>query len=256
MNYYTLKQIILGLRDEYKKNQSLLSELKQYITLKKDERIQDFGFYPYNYHQDKYIELVIEEKLTLIEKLLNHIYRTIVKGEEKVITPVSHELSGEKRYVVLPKDVRLGLDDDRLNEFYSNVDKILGSEFIQKIANGKATLPNAKADIKIFPGGISSYNNYLFELYPPTGIKYNAADDELIVTAYEDPVFSEHLDNILNIRVPKDKFNKEQRYIIDNNPNTEMNVVFHGNTATRVPQYFDIEEENSNTIAFVRNKKK
>lgn len=86
---YTIQEIILGLRDEYQKQQEELKELKKLCRFDK-KIVEDFDFYILN---EKYIEELQSElcckyieKQNKLQKLLNNI-DTIINGERINISP-------------------------------------------------------------------------------------------------------------------------------------------------------------------------
>ena len=91
MGYYTLREVILGLKDEYQKNEKTLEGLKKYINVTTDKELSEFAFYSYNFKDSKYIQLLLEEKQSRIIKTLNNIKNRLTLADERLVLETNPE---------------------------------------------------------------------------------------------------------------------------------------------------------------------
>ncbi len=255
MSYYTLREVILGLKDEYQKNEKTLEGLKKYINVTTDKELSEFAFYSYNFKDSKYIQLLLEEKQNRIIKTLNNIKNRLANTKTTKETPVSRESQKQYKYLVLPTNKlyeTTGGDFD--NSFYNAVDKILSDTFHRNI-DGKIELADERLVLETNPERIIATTLPGRIDYPSAGIIYSSKLNQLIITGYDEELFNDHLDNIFNIRINQDFFNAYQRRMIDSNPNSRKKLVITGNSATRNSQYFSFDDQDDETVVLRRIKK-
>jgi hypothetical protein len=250
MDYYTLSQIILALRDEYKKNELLLEDLKKYTILPDFKTIDDIEYYGYNDGNKYYLELSLNARQNAIMQTLTNIYNKIV-GNTKKVFPISKQYNNDKRYMVFPD-----YHTQYLNEInfmlHHKVDEVLGTKFSRHIATDAIFESDSNLDIKFNQSGITSHVDYLFDAYPPAGIIYRGKDDSMIVTAYEEFLYLDSFNNIINAKIKKSSLPLYHQSIIDKHKNKELLV--EGLSITRASQHFEFDDVEENTVLLRRKK--
>lgn len=256
MEYYRLREVILGLRNEYKKNEERLEALKKYIIVNDDVTLDEFDFYSFANDKNKYIELIIRAKQSFIVSLLERLQNKLIKKDNMRQIPISRGYNEDYNYLVLPEEVIYRIDQDKECDLYSEADKLLRNEFITNVTGRKIYVPEADLNLSISPSGIIARTEHHETSYPPAGFIYSAKGDRMLITAYEDYLYNEHINNIFNIRIPSDNFNKTTREIIESNPNIYKELVLEGAEATKNSQMFKMEDINSTTVGLKRTKNK
>ena len=256
MEFYRLRDVIIGLRDEYKKNEQRLEALKQYIDIKEDANITEFEFYSYVNDDNKYVEMVLQAKQNFIVEVLNKIKKSLGKKSEMKSIPLSRGYNNDYTYLLAPEEQYYTIDESKSCDLYYEADKILNSPFVSKVAHGRIVLPDQLFDITISPSGIIAHNDSHDCALPPAGFIYSAKGDQLIITAYEDYLYNEHINNILNIKIPAVRFNDDIRNIIEGNPKLRKDIIVEGAEMTKASQLFKVEDINSSTIGLVRKRKR
>ena len=253
MQYYKFKQIILGLRNEYKKNEKALEDLKNYLP-GEEEDIKNYNFYSFKHNNDRYVQLLLEKKQSMILKLLSYIQNMIItSNKSRVITIEKGIKNGDKKLIV-PNDDIDSLSDTERNSFYQAVNNILSSEFFESLTDTHIKQKEDWFRLDISPEKIIGTTIGGTIVYPPTGVIYSSKLDQMIITAYEEEIMLEELYNIFNINLDKSLFNKGQREIIESSPDFNKELVVNGSTLTRNSQFFSFEDEDDKTVVLQRKK--
>ena len=252
--YYTLKQVVFGLREEYLYNEKALNSLKKYITLTGDKELKEFDFYEYTRGNNGYIQLVLQERQSAIVRLLQLFQNAIIQQDKEKELHISRELNGNNNYLILPNNDSYKINDDVANDLYQSVDRLLNSDFVKKISNSYIK-DGDKYSLKLSPERItvSTYPGHIE--FPSAGIIYNAKQDQVVITGYEEALMYEQLMNIYNIKVDRDYFSEEQKDIIETSDAYNKDIRIVGNTLDRSSQFYDVIDEDDKTIVLQRNKK-
>ena len=246
MESYKYRQILLALREEYKKNEKELQALKKYICLTSDKELQDFYFGISAQGMDKFIELELKHKQSMILKLIESLQNTIVKKSNTITTQISLEYNGEKRYIVRPDSTDYAIND--MNSFMADADRVLGNKFTQNITTSKIRVPETKFSIRTVPSGIIADTGDYSAFYTPSRLVYKSVDDSIDLTVYDDPLYLEQADYIFNTEIPAKDLPKFHRDIIDNSKVADKKIGIQGLSLTKVPQTFQLEDTDDMVV--------
>ena len=252
MQSYTYKQVLLGLREEYLKNQKRLDALKNYVNLAEKKEYEEFDFYVFNEGRDKYIELVLRERQSMIVKIIESLSNKIVGEEGKKTTAIAHEYNGEKRFLTVPTTNNYSIND--MNAIMADADRILGSEFVQSIAVPKINVNDKDFYFRLSPSNIVVSTGEKNADYVPARFLYTPASDRLSIIAYDDPLYMEHINNVFSFKIPAEIFSDYHRTILDASKNKDKDLSIQGLSLSKIPQLFDITEPDDKSVLLKRVK--
>jgi len=224
--YYTYEKILLGLRDEYLRNQALLNKLKKYIYIGDLEyKIESFCIKA-NFKDevkpnqiiesdDNVVRLILQitQKLSTIQQVLAKINSLICSGET-LQNNLMYELEKEndsynfikickQRRVTIEPELRIcGNSGD--TEFTRLVEQILNSEFM---------LSHEKNANRLFCGAmlnITPQQIYLGEYHQ--NIIYFPNEDILQVCGFND---TKQVSNFMNYQIHSDYLDDNIKTLID-----------------------------------------
>ena len=253
MQSYTYKEILLGLREEYLKNQQRLDALKKYVSLDNKKEYEEYGFFVFNDGKDKYVELALRQRQSVIVKLIETLSNKIIGESDKKTTCIAHEFNGEMRYMTFPNSKNYSIND--MNSLMADADRVLGSEFVQKIATGKKYFEDDDYAFKLSPSNILVDTGYHKADYPPARFLYTPDHDILTIIAYDDPLYIEHVNNVFGYEIPADVLTEYHREIIDNSEDKDKALSITGLSLSRVPQVFKFRENKEENEIVLRRAK-
>lgn len=218
-DHYTVKEIILGLRSEYQINERKLNELRKYCICDKN-KVAGFDFYLFKLGRQK-TEIIcrILKKESILEKLLRE-FSYIFKLTN--INEVNCTKNDNGYYI--NEDVMIL--DDKNSEFSSHASSILNSNFSLNItSNISLNINNVNLVLNAKLHGLSIFvcdgRNMVSNLW------YNSKSDSIKMTFLTDKKTSNELvDNILDIRVPKDKLTSYQINMINMSGVLDKEIIF------------------------------
>lgn len=237
-NYLSISEIILGLREEYKKT---LYDLNKCLSL--DEGVN--VYYTVSEYEDKrYVYVSLIKKMKRIEKLLNIFTKNLYTEDRKLV-------GGQDNHLII-NDKRLFKFDNNtdLNKFYNGCKRFFGSEFYSSLDDKYFKADDNGLKMAIGHDGIYTVTDLKSTTQPIIGVDYDGGRDQMIITNYyRDTLFYGKVLDILDTKIPKADLNEHLVDIIDNNPISEYPIEFTGMTDTREPQRFDLEVENNRVLA-------
>ncbi len=201
---YYLKDIILGLRNEYLKNEELLNKLKEYIAYDSKK----VSLKPKIYLNSIYAKVIIEieQKQLFLQQLFNYL------NKKDIIRVVSNLYS--ESYIENNK-YNIQVKERFQNDFNNIINKIKKSESVYNIGFSKIAFQEGSytKELIIKPDAteftIRDQENY-------TNLQYNPADDEIIIkTNYPQETTYHDIKNILKIAIPKEEILLYNQKVID-----------------------------------------
>lgn len=205
-DYYYLWEVLLSLRVEYLNNRKELDELKKYIICD-DKRVADFYFWLFKYDTELSVWICSKEKKERLSylKILLGIY--IIGLEETLLERKNNELK------LVRNKYNLNLNPNYIDELNKQIDKILASDFVQKMPL------YVSDDTKIFQLSLTklslaTVNEFTFDYYclGKESIHIENFCEEKRIT-------DEFIWDILNTKIPKTCFNEYHHSIIEKNLN-------------------------------------
>ena len=228
-DYYTFKELIMGSRSEYLKNQEYLKLLKQ-ISIAYDKGIKDYYFLI-----EKNTDNIPESKckfikeLRTLEELIEYIQNKYRKyREDETITTCLKNNNGD--YIIKSNEGQaIRINNHNKEKFNEIVNKIFTSDFINKLNfmnyyERKNFYYNL---IRISENEIYLEKNDNEESNPKFYFNalYNAKKDAIFMQCYKYYEVNEDLiDYILKFRIPADILSEYHKKIIDNNNDTNKNI--------------------------------
>jgi len=217
--YYSLGEVILGFRAEYRKNAQELKELKKHIEVM-DRRIQKFDFIMTQEGTDQETVKLLFRFLEYRNKLEQRTNILTEKlGLNKNNTALEKTLSVEKNednYYGVEGSKRIVITNNEL--FREQVDKIKQSEFVEQMPNLLFTI-GAKGTEEVLEFDISQikfHQNKNGRLI--TGLQYDATKDTLCYKAGQEYWTDEKtslMDTLYEITVPKLHLSEYQQGLIE-----------------------------------------
>ena len=243
-DYYTLKEVIFGLRNEQLRAVRRLQELKKYINLYNQKSYEKDYFYLNILGILWYAQ---KHKLNLSSRLFEFLdgnLKNALSGYKW-----SKELIGNidgcfKKYTDM-------FEITNYVGFIENLDDILNDDFIKKFSLEYTSI-STKNPLLIF-----FYNNthswHLKKKDKGSQIDYYANDDTLeFITDYHNKSYQEIIDELLEVRFPRYLFSEYIQNIIDNNDEEKKEIIIPDKKIYTKNARFYINDERD---AFVLVKK-
>jgi len=239
--YYTLKEVLFGLRNEQLRIEKELYSLRKMININGNERYKGSKFLPINTLIQKYellyyklmINYTTKEKIYSLfrgENLFNfqgHTLRTVRDCDGK------HILRNESENLI---------NDDMIDEFNSRVDKILNDRFIKEV-----DLFNRQPNYCInLDSSHFIYSEHDYKTDSFVNLKYAASSDSILVSTTgksSGKYLNDFIYERLNYKVPKNVFPEYIQSIIDTNEETKKELIMRDNKIKKKKAEFYINDE-------------
>lgn len=205
---YSYIEILIGLREEYLKNEFELEKLKQYTKLA-DEKIDDYYFR----YVDSHLILDRDIKKSKLEKLMEFI--NIDKIDLTMIDKCEKDSNGN--YVVKKGVYKIPTILNQ-NAFNEQVDKILKSSFLEN--STQRAVPISDGNISFTTSGIyMNRNNY------HNRCNYQSRND--IIQVQSSSTITDYiLFDLLSSQISSSSLNDWQQEVIEKNINQIQEVIY------------------------------
>lgn len=254
-DYYTLSEIILGLRDEYQKHQNELRELKELCEIDKKKAV-DFRFsvfQPENKNPELHCDY--EPKQNKIQKLMTDISiktGSYIYGKHSAILATDNN-SYHFCYPKYPVHVRYeyGMDE----KFQEQATSILNSEFSQNIKTKYIEPVNPEIDyaFDLEQRLIDFYIRESNDEFQESSITCRPYEDIINIRSFDKELSSEMINNALEIKVPKKELSSYHIGIIDSSKITEKPIKLERTEPCKKIDFSIQEEEKQVVLSKVRN---
>lgn len=243
-NYYELREVIMGLRDEYLKARRQLDELKQYVNV--------FSIYVNGIHfelfkdENKKAELVAcyEQKNKLLNFWFNHKY----KGYDAVFL----KRDESDNYYIPAFYTALITNQEKFKEIK---EQIRNSDFVDNLwptyydcltTEDKRIIKNENA---MFYGVMDSGVKLS---YCDTTLKYDSLNDKFILEMYSKnknkTSDAEFIKKLLGIKIPNDLLSQYHKDTIDNNPSRKKLITFSEEHPIKKKAQYSIEDDGQKLV--------
>lgn len=244
-DYYYLKEIFLGLREEYLQNELLLTKLKEYIILK-DKRINDFYFYLYQNQNLNTTQLWLsleEKKKSLLTIICEYLRLSTRNSTECLVTKTN-----PKNYNLKDNKFNIEFNKEKYRELNEDLEIILNSDFVKNmLLDYQDKKNNTKINLTLSKI-IFATEEYWFDYF-----SYNKEYFSIVNTINSKAISSNNILNLLETKVPKEYFSNYHKQIIEKNKDLkEIKIeedIFKGG-------YADLEIEEKNGIVLCKKKVK
>jgi len=220
-DYYTLKEIILGLRKEYMIQQQKLQALKQYCDANR-KKLVDYDF-SILHVMEKNPVLFCDyvPKNTKGRKILIGIGKKM--GFPTCLEPFSSLLADDDGYRFKKTKFPVHIKPDSLIEFSKHADSILKNEFSNGIKTERIedNSLDANASLKIASESIYLFIEEKYGKIPSSAIFYDSKKDILKIDSFDEPMDKQSLEAALDIAFPCQGLNEYHINTISNSEESE-----------------------------------
>ena len=214
---YTFKHVIFGLREEYLKIEKELNELKKYVDVSNEVSDYHFTIVSLMYNDPSVVQLVLNKKQNLIEKIL--VNMGLSTGIYK-----AYELTDEVKDTYYYKNKQF-CSINNPDELSKRIKEIVETEFSENIlANKHSSIPCLEnknnsflitaSSMDIFPGNDSS--DPWFSYWP--------RNDEFEVTHSKKIITPDNINKLLNLSLNSSYLNDYHRNILDNYEEKDLDI--------------------------------
>lgn len=224
--YYTLREILLGLHDEYINSQQQLQQLKQFCEMDEKKAI-DFNFRVFRPENMKPLLLCdFDPKENKLQKIIAEINKKT--GQYSYPNQTANLVRDNNRYYFLCKTlefpVRIKSDYGMDSEFVSLADSILDSEFSNGIDSKYITknLSLLNAALTIDSTAIEFYVKDNLGDVPPSVLLYDAVTDSVDFYALGVRPTKEQFETVMNVKIPSEELNDYHIKTIEDNRNKDQ----------------------------------
>lgn len=248
-NTYAFKEVLIGLRKEYLKIYEELNELKKFVTID-NKSIDDIQFFIGESFFKENAELKVDvyfkqsqlqRKIIELKKLLRiYIYPNNTSELVK---------NNNNEYFVLNDNFKIWINDKFKRDFYDKATKILESDFAKHIT----TFHDINHRIEPF----NYYLNILSTCLDIDAIsesssgpmcRYLAKEDKVILFCKSPYTKKDFINNVFNIRIPKDKFTEYHKNVIEKVDNKNVDIEIIGEINKAKVNTFSIKENTKKLI--------
>lgn len=228
MQKYTYKEILIGLREEYLKNQAILNKLKTLVNVYPKEKINDYKFHLGINNDKTELMFYIETKKKFLENIMDFINEENANHLFK--TPVFWNNNG--KYSIGINEFYASIKDSNNLEFDTLVKKLINSNFSNNIYLDHAieSINGHVNFLNITPSGINVIS-------PEYELFYLSLEDRLVLVNDTKSLDYNILTKAMNSSYPSDKFNDYHREIIENTPNLDKDLIIDDNIELTSHEY-------------------
>lgn len=254
-DYYTLKEIILGLHDEYQLHQQELQKLKE-LCERKENKATDFNFRVFQPENKKPVLLCdYEPRQNRIQRVMTDLSKKVgyyIYGRNTAYLVTDNNryyfLCGHKSY---PVHVRY--DDGMEEKFYNQASAILNSTFSNSICSKyiEKNDSNIDAALTIDTRYIQLYIRNNSDKTPRSTIWYNPSFDTIEFQSFNGKLNTQHIENTLNIKFPSNGLSSYHIQTINMSNLSEKPMVLKPiNPTSRI--IFEVQEEKQVILSKTR----
>lgn len=248
-DYYTLKEIVFGLRKEQLQIVKKLRLLESKLTVYNDEKYQGSRFdFDYVKNNIKFV-YHLHEKYGLLDNLLNVItfkFKNIFKGKEYV-EEVRKIGNGDYKIGGLG-GLKATVFSDQQESFNIIIDELLKDDFVNNVSLRFMSDFKSNYDKTLF---LSPVNG--FGVNNANGLFYGAFEDDIVLFKNSRRKTSRDVINeMLDVKFPRKLFSEYIQFIIDNNEEVKKDVIIQDNGHKGISNFYINDERDT----FVLVKKK
>lgn len=214
-DYYTLKEIILGLSDEYQLHEQELQNLKKLCTMNEKQTLN----FHFRVHQPECKNPIL---LCEYEPKQNLFQKSVTDNNEYYF------LCGYRKYPIHVKH-----DYGAAEQFYHQANSILNSEFSNSIRSKYIEKNELGIDaaLTIDTTQIELYIRKKCGSLPSSILWYDSSEEMMKFQSYEENLNKQYIDTVLNIGFPTGELNPYHIQKINSSEKREkpINLQYDGN---------------------------
>ena len=251
-DYYTLKEIVFGLRKEQLRIAKKLKLLESKLAMYNDEKYNGSRFDCDLVNNNVKLIYHLHEKYGLLENLLNVVtfrFKNIFNGKD-YIEELRKLENGDYKIGGLG-GLKATVFSDEQDDFNGIVDELLKDEFVNNASLRYMGDFKCNYDKTLFLNPITSF--CVSKGNDSNGLFYGASKDDIVLlktsrgNTYQDVV-----NDILEVRFPRKLFSEYIQFIIDNSDEAKKDVIVQENGRKGINDFYINDERD----AFVLVKKK
>ena len=250
-DYYTLKEIVCGLRKEQLRIAKKLRLLESKVTVYNDKKYKGSRF-DFDLVKDN-VKLVyhLHEKYSLLDNLLNvmtYRFKNFFEGKEYVEELRKLE-NGDYKIGGLG-GLKATVFSDEQESFNEIIDELLKDDFVNNASLRYMGDFKSNYDKTLFLNPITSF--CVSKGNDSNGLFYGAAKDDIVLLkTSRGKTYQDVINEMLEVKFPRKLFSEYIQYIIDNNDDTKKDVIVQDNKRKGINEFYINDERE----AFVLVKK-
>lgn len=221
MDGYTTKEVLFSTKDKLKELETKLRKLKELSYIKDDKNIESVSY------DILYLDKKEKPELRCVIDYNPRNLRGIIKNIEKRFQIYSYGAEcgrltrdNNGRCYIFNDNYRIIIPREHDNLFGDIADEILEDEFVDKfLRNDYLLTDDTEGALKIYTNAITMQSDFgRFTFYPSEATARLEAQEGIELSNI-------NIENLLNIRLSKNKFNDYQRSIIDSSKEKDKEIV-------------------------------
>ena len=251
-DYYTLKEIVFGLRKEQLRIAKKLRLLESKVTIYNDEKYKgsrfDFDLVKGN------VKLIyrLHEKYGLLDNLLNVItfrFKNIFDGKNYV--EELRKLDNGDYKIGGLGGLKATIFSDEQDSFNEIIDELLKDDFVNNVSLRYMGDFKSNYDKTLFLNPITSF--CVSKGNDSNGLFYGASKDDIVLLkTSRGKTYQDVINDILEVKFPRKLFSEYIQFIIDNSDEAKKDVIIQENGRKGINDFYINDERD----AFVLVKKK
>jgi len=240
MEYFTIKQLLFGLRNEYVESQKKLQRIRDCI-IKSEDNIEYDIYYDVDIQNEIYSLICeINNQKKLMEKIVSYLSAPRLseytfKGTKFQTYKLSFRENNH------PTE-RIAVNYDRLLILHDRVEDILSSEFGKYMILPYFYDKENNTDLLLNQNFISTAV-YEGSKIPPASVFYKPKKDAIEMLGFYDYIVENDIHRMMNIKIPADKLNSYIISTIKNHNVKDKDLIIDGLKNVREKQSFSIDEQ-------------
>lgn len=245
-DYYTSREIILGLRNSYRKAEQELVKLKLFCEA--DKKVEDFYFFLHQYplldhHANLHCNLT--RKQNILESVLFQMKKILMGYDASKDFATCTKDFNEKYYLMgFCSQYPISICHSEQNNFKEQVEKIMESEFTQNIMSMERngiTDRNKSGHIFIKHNGIHIYP-YPKYYQKISCLNYDSRTDIISISSFDKMNSKETIEDTLNMEFPSRYLNEYHMKTINESQITDKPIILEEIEPTRKSIKLSIHE--------------
>lgn len=246
-NYFYLREIILGLRQEYVENEKMINQLvNKYVTINLDG-VEDIYSYIKKHGNDYYFILELRKRQSLLMKLIQNFTNTVANDYYQKRKELFN-VDDVRRDYFLCKDEEL-INISNPNNFFGYIDKLMLNDFNTALDDSYKHIESEDMSIKLGHEGIFTFTGDKRKYAPKTGIDYLSNQNQLRIIDYYKSASPKGINKILDSKIPSSLVDTRLQDIILANPDFSLPIELEGFSYSKEHQYFELEKQNDVVLA-------
>lgn len=251
--YYTVKEILLGLRQEQVRIAEELKQIEKMLTTYKNDKYQGSHFTNAVIGEYKSLFYQLCCNYTFIEKLcyLKQFNESLFRDNSVwAIT----EKDDKDNYILYHNTKNL-VKEGMQESFNEKVESILNDKFVNEIYLSHCSYKSRILDVKCV--GLNYLDNDASFINNIIDLKYQSRNDELSLEVSgrnRHRTLSGILDEVLNVKIPKKYLREYIQEIIETNPETKKEIYIPNERLVQDKNSYYLNQEKENYVLVKKRK--